>query len=325
FVDPHTDLAYNENLGAFVDDKGNPLVYVAQQAPQSATTASSALAFAGPMRLGGPEEPADADAAEAGLVRVADRPDDAEESDPITTGLARISRHAGNLRSLIDSLNDPTERAMLVQDYMENGTESVLGAVIGDKPFYGPMVRGFSRLFGTSFPSDEQIVGIVSMLTEAAERTDALVGQFSQAAGEGSLTTVQRAFVTGDMTGLSEREKYQVFDYALQTRMLSPNSFADAYRQETVAGQVMSLAESVNCPQSLLAVTSAGLAGVLDVFSAAKRIAPYIEQLKNLGAGVDNPFLIPGFKGAVGEAMELAIRLERSALRLGENVLLSAL
>src|SRR5262249_11182145 len=25
FVDPHTDLAYNENLGAFVDEKGNPL------------------------------------------------------------------------------------------------------------------------------------------------------------------------------------------------------------------------------------------------------------------------------------------------------------
>src|SRR5262249_13466643 len=58
FVDSRTGLAYNENLGAFVDEKGNPVAFVQRQVSAAAggTAAGVNAAYGGRMNLGGPSQ-----------------------------------------------------------------------------------------------------------------------------------------------------------------------------------------------------------------------------------------------------------------------------
>jgi hypothetical protein len=247
-------------------------------------------------------------------------------------GMTQLKNHGDNLRVLADALKDPAERARLSRDYVDNGSDSILGSVIGNMPFYGDVGRAVSRVFGDpdKYFSDKDINSLVNGLNQRANYTDQLTGFLQQRMDTGSLMPEHKALLTGNYSGLSDRQVVSVIDLSQRIGLLSPNSSLEAFKQNTTVGQALGLAENYNPTQNIYATAVAAPMAVLEAYSAARQLNVTLDGLRNAGAqalaqGLDNPFAFEPFRRGTEAAMGLAMRVERSLVHLGENIALKLL
>lgn len=259
------------------------------------------------------------------MVPVAYTEDVEEVEDPYASGLRALDDHSAHLRELADVLeNDPDERVRLMKEYDEHGAESTLGAVIGGG---GPM-GDLARLFGVETSKDVP-VQLIGTLRGAANYTSDAVGIFRDAVQQGipldKLPPTGRALLTGDLSGLDSSQSAAVIEQMSRMRLINPEQTHSLFVEHTTAGRVLDFASSTNAIQTGVAMIPTA-ASALASYSLAKALNSGIDRLVSLGKGIgDNPLVSSEFRQGTEEAVELAIRFERTLLNMGEKALMSRL
>jgi hypothetical protein len=126
-------------------------------------------------------------------------------SEEETRDLERLAEHSESARELIKALQDPAERERLLAEYCSDGLNSVMGSVLGEQPFYGPL----GRMLGIQPNVDT----LIARLELSAQRTTSLAEGLDGALVRGeTLPNELRAVLTGDVSGLSRLEGYRAID-----------------------------------------------------------------------------------------------------------------
>jgi len=243
-------------------------------------------------------------------------------SEADAEALDRLSFHASSLRELAAALRDPRERRILLDEYFAQGTESVLGSYIGDQPTYG--------FLGRLFRVEPNIDGIIRRLETQARFTDAFVGEFTGRLESGAtLAPHERALLTGDISGLNSGQAFTVIDAMVRLGLANPNEAFDLMRQANAALDMAAGASTVvNLYEMIQVGSGAIIAGYASLRQLNAKTAQLLEDVRNFRVNnptldIDDPFRIPGVRETFAEAVALALRAERSVLRLMQRGLLS--
>jgi hypothetical protein len=245
--------------------------------------------------------------------------------DPYTAGLVALDEHAAHLLELAGVLeNDTAERARLVEEYDEYGADSTLGAVIGGG---GPMGE-LARLLGVEVSRDVPHQ-LIASLRQASEYTSAVVNVYEEGIQQGlaldELPAAGRALLTGDLSGLDSSESAAVIEQMSRMRLISPEQTHSLFRDHTTIGRVLDFASSTNAIQTGVALIPTA-AAALASYSLARELNAKVDRLVSIGKGAgDNPLVLPAFREGAEEAVQLAVRFERTLLNMGEKALMSRL
>jgi hypothetical protein len=275
----------------------------------------------------GPDESADT----GGFMRVRNGGD--AERDTVDDAIGEIGllptyrEKQAAMLDLADILrkNDKATMKELEMDFMTSGEDSVVGGLLGALnatdflPIMGLPGMRQSRFRALQLRQGEWADKAVEYAGLIGEMADSLEAKIKS----GSLTDIDKAFLHGDVSGLKEADVDFVIAKWQRMSFLTPGQAIDM--EGGFKAFVVNASQAVDPTRY---VSEAAIGGSVAAWNTARNFQRFTEAVpellrkaaESITADFTHPLANPVFQGELEQVAKLAFRLERSAMRMVEQL-----